>query len=466
MKKNFLFLLLSLFIFSNSYSQLTPASVEGYKNSRSLTFTNPITNSSETRTVGLCFGKIYNPNSGPDVCYYSIDIIKAPGFCMPNFEYVDDSVTILLPKVCYIIHSYYPAATGPGQLSNLNNETAAIQAVIWHYTNGLNLNTITSTPVKNRALAIKAYVDANGTVCAPSVTFEIVSDSDPDYFLIRTTDDNGNGIAVNNIQLSISEGSLSHTSVNTSAPSGYSIPVQVIGTGTGVITAYSDNIEMPRGTIFRHSSDLCPKVVLACPGPGANRISSDWGALPVELVSFTGNVSQKDITLNWTTAAELNNSHFVIERRSRLTGDWISVGLVKGNGTSAVINFYSFTDRNLSSGRYNYRLKQVDFNGNFEYFSLSNEIEVGTPGRYELSQNYPNPFNPSTKISFDLPEDGIVSVKVFDNSGREVAELINEFRTAGYYTVNFVPSDLSSGIYFYRMNAGGFVKVMKMALIK
>ena len=466
MKKIILFLLLSLSLSVNSYSQLTPASVEGYKNSRSLTFTNPVSNSSETRIVGLCFGKIYNPNSGPDVCYYSIDIVKAPGFCMPNFDYVDDSVTILLPKVCYIIHSYYPAATGPGQLGNLNNETAAIQAVIWHYTNGLNLTSITSTTVKNRALAIKANVDANGTICSPSVTFEIVSDSDPDFFLIRTTNDNGSGIAVNNIQLSISEGSLSQTTVNTTAPSGYSVPVQVIGTGTGVITAYSDNIEMPRGTIFRHTSDQCPKVVLACPGPGAKRITSDWGALPVELTSFSGTVIEKNITLNWATASELNNSHFDIERRSKLSGEWISAGRVSGNGTSSVTNNYTFTDRGLSSGRYNYRLKQVDFNGNFEYFNLSNEIEVGAPGQYELNQNFPNPFNPSTKISFDLPKDGNVSIKVFDNSGREVAELVNEFRTAGYYTVNFVPSNISSGIYFYRMDAGGFVKVMKMALVK
>lgn len=129
---------------------------------------------------------------------------------MPNFDYVDDPNYVLNSKICYILHTYYPGATGPGQLGNLDNEAAAIQLVIWNYTNGLDLSTITSNTVKNRANAIKAYVEANATSCSPDVTFEIVNDVDPDYFLVRTTDDNGNGIAVNNIALSITQGSLSH----------------------------------------------------------------------------------------------------------------------------------------------------------------------------------------------------------------------------------------------------------------
>lgn len=447
------------------FAQYTPASVEGISPKRNITFIDPITNQSETRTVGLCYGKIYNPNSGPDVCFYSLDVRKAASNCLPNYDYIDDSASVLPSRVCYILYNYYPAATGPGQLGNLANESGAIQAVIWHYMNGLDLNTITSTTVRNRALAIQTYVDANGNFCLVPEVLKISPDLDPDSFIIETKTDAGHGVAVNGIQLSISEGSLSTYTVNTNS-SGFSDPVQVIGTGTGTISAYSDNINLPKGRIFKHITDECPKVVLACSGPGALRVYSDWGALPVELSSFTSAVSSNNVTLNWTTVSELNNSGFNIERKSSTEAEWKLAGNVSGNGTTTNISEYSFTDRNVASGRYIYRLKQIDFNGNFEYFNLNNEIEVGTPSKFALSQNYPNPFNPETKIKYELPVNGYVSIKVFDNSGKEVAVLVNGNVPAGYHTVSFKASNLSSGIYFYRLETAGFVKVMKMALVK
>jgi hypothetical protein len=173
--------------------------------------------------------------------------------------------------------------------------------------------------------------------------------------------------------------------------------------------------------------------------------------LPVELASFTSTVSNRDVTLNWSTASELNNSGFEIERSSN--NEWTKVGNVNGNGTSSTVNNYSYTDRSLATGSYSYRLKQVDFNGNFEYFNLNNEVNIGTPSTYALSQNYPNPFNPSTTINFDLPTDGNVSLKLYDMSGKEVATLVNEVRSAGYYSVNFNASQLTSGVYFYSISA-------------
>lgn len=187
--------------------------------------------------------------------------------------------------------------------------------------------------------------------------------------------------------------------------------------------------------------------------------------LPVELSSFTASVNRRDVTLNWTTATESNNSGFDIER-SNSEGSWTKIGNVAGNGTVNTPHSYTYTDKNLNSGQYNYRLKQIDFNGNYEYFNLSNEVNVGIPTKYDLSQNYPNPFNPSTKINFDLPVDGKVSLKLFDMSGREVATLVNEVKTAGYYTISFNASNLSSGVYFYRLNAGDFTVTKKMMLVK
>lgn len=213
--------------------------------------------------------------------------------------------------------------------------------------------------------------------------------------------------------------------------------------------------------------------VAVVPGPlFSSPVAVSFGpnnsALPVELASFTSTANGRDVTLNWTTATETNNSGFDVERS--VNGIWSKVGNVSGNGTTTSPVNYTFTDRNLASGKYNYRLKQIDFNGNFEYFNLSSEVNVGIPEKYNLAQNYPNPFNPSTTISYDLPFDSKVSIKLFDMSGREVSSLVNEVKTAGYYSVNFNASNLSSGVYFYRISAEGngqnFVSTKKMMLVK
>lgn len=195
--------------------------------------------------------------------------------------------------------------------------------------------------------------------------------------------------------------------------------------------------------------------------------------LPVELASFTAAVNNRNVTLSWSTSSELNNSGFDIER-SNDNQSWIKVGNVTGQGTSSSMNYYAFTDRGLNTGMYNYRLKQVDFNGNFEYFSLSTDVNIGIPLKYDLAQNYPNPFNPSTSINYDIPYDSKVTLKIFDISGKEVMTLVNEYQTAGYYTISFnsssVTGGLSSGVYFYNITADGggknFRATKKMILVK
>ncbi|MBS1513812.1 MAG: hypothetical protein JSS63_02195 [Bacteroidetes bacterium] len=199
-------------------------------------------------------------------------------------------------------------------------------------------------------------------------------------------------------------------------------------------------------------------------------VTSTDNPLPVELASFTSLIDKRNVELKWSTSKEENNAGFDIERKLVNENSWSKAGNIQGAGTSNTVKNYSFEDRNLASGKYNYRLKQIDFNGNHKYFNLSSEVVVGVPAKFELSQNYPNPFNPSTKINYDLPFDSKVQIKVFDMTGREVAQIVNETKTAGYYTAQFNASAMASGVYFYTITATGgsqsFVKTMKMVLVK
>jgi hypothetical protein len=200
--------------------------------------------------------------------------------------------------------------------------------------------------------------------------------------------------------------------------------------------------------------------------------------IPVELVSFSGSVSGNDVVLNWITATETNNYGFEIERKilkqSALGGqddNWRVVGFIEGKGTTTEIHHYSFNDKNLLPGKYRYRLKQIDFDGSINY-SNTIEVNVRIPVEFSLEQNFPNPFNPSTKIKFIIPQvaSGFslskVSIKVYDMLGREAATLVDEFKPAGSYEVEFDAFGLSSGIYFYRIIADGFTSVKKMIITK
>ena len=188
--------------------------------------------------------------------------------------------------------------------------------------------------------------------------------------------------------------------------------------------------------------------------------------LPVELYSFTSMVNGNNVQLNWTTSSEINNSHFVVERKEIANTAWIAVTTITGNGTVSSPMSYSFTDRNLSSGNYNYRLKQIDYNGNYEYFDLSNEVIIGIPDKFVLSQNYPNPFNPSTTISYSISSPGQVNIKIFDLSGKEVMTAVNEYKPAGHHSAVLNASNLPSGVYYYTLNSQGFADTKKMVLIK
>ncbi len=194
------------------------------------------------------------------------------------------------------------------------------------------------------------------------------------------------------------------------------------------------------------------------------------GALPVLISSFTAAVeNNRDIKMFWTTTMEINNKGFEIERKQN-ADEWINAGWVAGSGNSNVPVNYFFSDNKLNAGKYSYRLKQIDYNGNFEYHALSNDVLISQPNEFSLSQSYPNPSNPVSKIDFQLPFAGNVTIKVFDITGREVAKLIDENKEAGFYSVTFDGNNLASGVYFYRIQAEGegqnFTAVKKLLLVK
>ena len=197
--------------------------------------------------------------------------------------------------------------------------------------------------------------------------------------------------------------------------------------------------------------------------------------LPVTLGSFNISGFGRTALLNWSTLNEINNSGFEVERKTleaNISGDWEKTGFVQGNGTTNEPRHYSFSDNGLNAGKYKYRIKQIDFNGNFEYFTPSNSeyVVIAEPKEFSVSQNYPNPSNPVSKIDYQLPFAGKVNLTVYDITGSSVKELVNGLQTADYHSVTFDGSSLASGVYFYRISlsssVGTFSRTMKMIIVK
>ncbi len=208
---------------------------------------------------------------------------------------------------------------------------------------------------------------------------------------------------------------------------------------------------------------------ISCASRGAAVLTVTGTVIPVELSSFEVKARDNIVELIWSTATETNNSGFEIER-SQMSNvnsprSWQVIGFIPGFGTTTEPKSYSFTDENLSAGKYQYRLKQIDFDGTFEY-SNAIEVEITTPTEFSLEQNYPNPFNPTTTIAFSLPKTGFTSLKVYDILGNEVTTLVNEVKDAGVYKVQFNASNLSSGVYIYQLQTGEYTATKKIQMIK
>ena len=188
------------------------------------------------------------------------------------------------------------------------------------------------------------------------------------------------------------------------------------------------------------------------------------GALDVESSTKINMFKAEGNLLKWSTTSEKNNKGFEIHRKDQ--DRFMTIGFVEGKGNSTVLNNYSFTDVSSDKKVNTYRLKQIDFNGLFNY---SEEIEVDyalTKNGFVLEQNFPNPFNPSTTIMWKQSADGKVKLKIYNLLGKEIAVLVNGEKKAGLNSVTFNASNMTSGVYFYRLEAAGYTEMKQMMLIK
>jgi hypothetical protein len=207
------------------------------------------------------------------------------------------------------------------------------------------------------------------------------------------------------------------------------------------------------------------------PGYGHTDTPIPSGGIAVELLTFQALAKDSEVLLEWKTASEINNFGFHIERSlDEVTSHRITEKIIPGAGNSETENTYGYMDRSLINGiTYYYNLISVDMDGLEEVANESPVAAIPTahvPKNFTLSQNYPNPFNPVTEITYAIPRDERVILKVCNVLGAEVATLVNAHQEAGVYTVRWEAEDLASGVHFCRLQAGNFHKIIKMVLLK
>jgi hypothetical protein len=199
------------------------------------------------------------------------------------------------------------------------------------------------------------------------------------------------------------------------------------------------------------------------------------GPVSIGLSSFYASPGDGQATLYWTTESEVNNLGFYLVRSEVGREGYVRVnqGLISGHGTSEAHHEYSYVDRGLVNGvTYTYKLVDVDLEGvRTTHGPISVTAAAQVPSDYALSQNYPNPFNALTTITYSIPEDSHVSVKVFNVLGAEVRALVDQHHKANTYQATWDGKDadgmsVASGVYFCTMEAGEFSQTTKMVFLK
>lgn len=232
------------------------------------------------------------------------------------------------------------------------------------------------------------------------------------------------------------------------------------------IFSQQSNITYDNGSLIdiQINADVCADII-TINGSFSGGGTICTGALPVTLSLFTASNEKNNVKLYWKTENELNNAGFQLQRRTE-GSEWNYVTFVQGSGTTNEPVEYNYTDTKLLPDKYYYRLKQTDYNGNYEYFDLALPVIISKPNEYKLSQSYPNPSNPKCNIDYQVPENINVNISVYDLLGKLVAVLINAKKDAGIYTIEFDGTNLSSGTYIYCFTAGQYKEVKKLILVK
>ena len=160
----------------------------------------------------------------------------------------------------------------------------------------------------------------------------------------------------------------------------------------------------------------------------------------------------------------MNNYGFNIETRLENL-EWKTIGFVQGHGNSNSQKQYLFVYKNPPCGKNQFRLKQIDLDGSLTYSGIV-DFYIEAPNQFIVYQNYPNPFNPTTTITYSLTKDSFVTLKIFNELGREVKTLVSENKLPGKYEIKFNGKNLSSGVYFYKITAGDFTDTKKLIILK
>jgi hypothetical protein len=252
--------------------------------------------------------------------------------------------------------------------------------------------------------------------------------------------------------------------------------------GTLVTTAGGERLFTVSLTVTNQSQtaglswDAGNSALIATPGTFTTNVftGSNNAPLPIQLALFSAEaVKNSAVTLKWSTASEVNNYGFEVQRSSTSVGGFapLSGAFIAGNGTTTVPHDYTYTDGTAGGVKYYYRLRQIDLDGTFHFTDpimpvATGEEQENVPSEFALEQNYPNPFNPTTVVEFSLPRESRVTIDLFNILGQKVMTLLDETRSAGTYRVPINGSAMASGIYLYRMTAGGKSFMHKTTLVK
>jgi len=397
--------------------------------------------------VGVSKSQVFDYNEDQDVSIPAATIATPLSSDFEITSTINNSYSTLPPNVeaSLNIYGWTNEAYLIIKVKILNKETSAINAVV-----GLELIPRINGTYENDTLQWNASSKSLLIHKDAAVAVKFLSSAQKSLRLVEWTDPYANDSLY---YTWLTSGSFDAELIANSVGDG---AVAVLGQDPINIAA-GGTVEYYIGVAYGSNSTTCLNNIALCQSK-YNQV------LPVELTSFTALSQNSKVVLNWSTASELNNNGFEIQRKSR-NSDFVTLGFVKGSGTSSEQKQYSYSDSKLADGNYSYRLKQVDFNGQFEY-SNTVEVDVRSLNDFSLEQNYPNPFNPSTKIAYILKEKTNAKVVVMNAIGEEVAVLVNEEQEAGLQQLDFNASNLPSGIYFYTLQAGNFTETKKMILLK